>query len=109
MVCECEDARRVPALLCSAGWQAGCSRVASPSLSVSPRGAAHKSQSYLPIRDCLDAQLAAMALPTKQRDSNPSHLLPSELVDRCVGSRIWARHLATLMIDIATLLFCFAS
>ena len=29
------------------------------------------------------------ALPTKQRDSNPSHLLPSELVDKCIGSRVW--------------------
>jgi hypothetical protein len=32
-----------------------------------------------------------MALPTKQLGGNPSHLLPSELVDKCVGSRIWVR------------------
>ena len=32
-----------------------------------------------------------MALPTKQQGSNPSLLLPSELVDKCVGSRIWVR------------------
>lgn len=31
------------------------------------------------------------ALPTKQSGSNPSHLLPSELVDKCVGSRLWVR------------------
>ena len=31
----------------------------------------------------------AMALPTKAMATNPSQLLPSELVDRCVGSRIW--------------------
>jgi len=30
-----------------------------------------------------------MALPTKATATNPSQLLPSELVDRCVGSRIW--------------------
>mmetsp|Transcript_7142 Transcript_7142/g.26239 ORF Transcript_7142/g.26239 Transcript_7142/m.26239 type:complete len:96 (+) Transcript_7142:94-381(+) len=30
-----------------------------------------------------------MALPTKAMATNPSQLLPSELVDRCVGSRIW--------------------
>ena len=29
------------------------------------------------------------ALPTKAMATNPSQLLPSELVDRCVGSRIW--------------------
>ena len=32
-----------------------------------------------------------MALPTKQHGGNVSHLLPSELVDKCVGSRIWVR------------------
>ena len=32
-----------------------------------------------------------MALPTKQQGTNPSLLLPSELVDKCVGSRIWVR------------------
>ncbi len=32
-----------------------------------------------------------MALPTKQQGGNVSHLLPSELVDKCVGSRIWVR------------------
>ena len=31
------------------------------------------------------------ALPTKLTGSNPSHLLPSELVDKCVGSRLWVR------------------
>jgi len=31
------------------------------------------------------------ALPTKLTGGNPSHLLPSELVDKCVGSRIWVR------------------
>ncbi len=30
-----------------------------------------------------------MALPTKAMATNPSQLLPSELVDKCVGSRIW--------------------
>ena len=30
-----------------------------------------------------------MALPTKAMATNPGQLLPSELVDRCVGSRIW--------------------
>ena len=30
-----------------------------------------------------------MALPTKAMATNPCQLLPSELVDRCVGSRIW--------------------
>jgi len=30
-----------------------------------------------------------MSLPTKAQTSNPSLLLPSELVDKCVGSRIW--------------------
>lgn len=30
-----------------------------------------------------------MALPTRQPSTNPSHLMPSELVDRCIGSRIW--------------------
>ena len=29
------------------------------------------------------------ALPTKAMATNPSQLLPAELVDRCVGSRIW--------------------
>ena len=33
------------------------------------------------------------ALPTKLTGSNPSHLLPSELVDKCVGSRLWVRPL----------------
>ena len=28
-------------------------------------------------------------LPAKQRETNRSHLMPSELVDRCIGSRIW--------------------
>ena len=32
---------------------------------------------------------AIMALPSKAMATNPSQLLPSELVDRCVGSRIW--------------------
>mmetsp|Transcript_37410 Transcript_37410/g.62980 ORF Transcript_37410/g.62980 Transcript_37410/m.62980 type:complete len:103 (+) Transcript_37410:149-457(+) len=30
-----------------------------------------------------------MALPAKQRETNKSHLMPSELVDRCIGSQIW--------------------
>ena len=30
-----------------------------------------------------------MALPTKAMATNPSRLLSSELVDKCVGSRIW--------------------
>ena len=32
-----------------------------------------------------------MIAPKKgyQPQSNPSHLLPSELIDRCIGSRIW--------------------
>ncbi len=30
-----------------------------------------------------------MAFPTKAMATNPSQLLPSELVDKCVGSRIW--------------------
>uniref|UniRef100_A0A7S0WR21 U6 snRNA-associated Sm-like protein LSm5 n=1 Tax=Pyramimonas obovata TaxID=1411642 RepID=A0A7S0WR21_9CHLO len=28
-------------------------------------------------------------LPAKQRDTNKSILMPSELVDRCIGSQIW--------------------
>lgn len=32
----------------------------------------------------------AMLAPKRSNfQSNPSHLLPSELVDRCVGSKIW--------------------
>ena len=30
-----------------------------------------------------------MALPAKTGTSNPSLLLPSELVEKCVGSQIW--------------------
>jgi len=28
-------------------------------------------------------------LPAKQRETNKSEVMPSELVDRCIGSRIW--------------------
>ena len=28
-------------------------------------------------------------LPAKQREANRSQIMPSELVDRCIGSRIW--------------------
>ncbi|CAG9461300.1 unnamed protein product [Pedinophyceae sp. YPF-701] len=31
----------------------------------------------------------ALQAPKKAAPGNPSHLLPSELVDRCVGQRIW--------------------
>jgi U6 snRNA-associated Sm-like protein LSm5 len=30
-----------------------------------------------------------MIAPKRGPGANPSHLLPSELIDRCIGSRIW--------------------
>ena len=30
-----------------------------------------------------------MIAPKRGAGANPSHLLPSELIDRCIGSRIW--------------------
>lgn len=45
------------------------------------------------------APAAGMSLPTaKQIGHNASHLLPSELVDKCIGSRLWARHLLLLLL-----------
>lgn len=35
------------------------------------------------------ATRATMALPSRAGTSNPSALLPSELVERCVGSPLW--------------------
>jgi len=34
-------------------------------------------------------QAGRMSLPTKQTEGNASQVLPSELVDRCVGSSVW--------------------
>lgn len=42
---------------------------------------------------CLTAakrQQAAMIAPKKQSfQNNPSQILPSELIDRCIGSKVW--------------------
>ena len=53
---------------------------------------AQRARCAPPAGHCLSLlRLRQMALPTKQHGGNVSHLLPSELVDKCVGSRIWVR------------------
>ena len=58
-------------------------------LAASPH--ARKVGAEYQLRPSCARAAVAMALASRPGASNQSKLMPSELIDRCVGSRIWAR------------------